>query len=121
MKGKDFIYRNIHHPEEYYRNPTEYYKEFYPPNYFEQSAEELRVEKLKKNFADFEKNSPNAYALLKEMFGSEAHLVFNHLDLGKLTEAKCLEVLKFLVPMTSEDEESREYQAISTPSLDEIA
>lgn len=121
VKGKDFIYRNIHNPEEYYRNPKDYYEDFYPKNYFENSAEELRVERLKKSFGDFERDSPNAYALLKEMFGDKAHLVFSHLELHKLNEVKCLELLTFLVPITQEDEESREYQAISTPSLDEIA
>jgi hypothetical protein len=121
VKGKDFIYRNIHNPEEYYRNPKDYYEDFYPQNYFENSAEELRVSKLKKGFSDFERDSPNAYALLKEMFGNKAHLVFSHLELDKLTELKCLELLTFLVPILPEEEESREYQAISTPSLDEIA
>ncbi len=121
MKGKDFIYRNIHNPEEYYRNPKDYYEDFYPKNYFENSAEELRVEKLKKSFGEFERDSPNAYALLKEMFGDTAHLVFSHLNLDLLTEAKCLELLSFLVPVTQDDEETREYKAISTPSLDEIA
>lgn len=121
VKGKDFIYRNIHNPEEYYRNPKDYYEDFYPKNYFENSAEELRVEKLKKSFGDFERDSPNAYALLKEMFGDKAHLVFSHLELHKLNEAKCLELLNFLVPIAHDDEESREYQAISTPSIDEIA
>jgi len=121
VKGKDFIYRNIHNPEEYYRNPKDYYEDFYPKNYFDQSAEQLRVEKLKKTFADFEQDHPNAYALLKELFGDKAHLVFNHLELDKLSEAKCLELLSFLVPITDDGGESREYNAISTPSIDEIA
>ena len=121
VKRKDFIYRNIHNPEEYYRNPKDYYEDFYPKNYFDQSAEQLRVETLKKTFVEFERKHPNAYALLKEMFGDKAHLVFNHLELDKLSEAKCLELLSFLVPITDDAEESREYKAISTPSLDEIA
>jgi hypothetical protein len=121
VKGKDFIYRNIHNPEEYYRNPKDYYEDFYPKNYFENSAEELRVAKLLKGFSDFKRDSPNAYALLKELFGDKAHLVFSHLELDKLNELKCLELLTFLVPIAHDDEESREYQAISTPSLDEIA
>tara|TARA_B100001250_G_C19812474_1_gene796398 strand:- start:1275 stop:1640 length:366 start_codon:yes stop_codon:yes gene_type:complete len=121
MKGKDFMKRNMQYPEEYYRDPQQYYKDYYPPNFWEQSQQQLKAEKLKNKYKDFQRDNPNAYALLDVLFGDAAYRVFKHLKLDGLTEGKCLELLKFLATVEDCDEESREYQAITTPSIDEIA
>ncbi len=121
MKGKDFMHRNMQYPQEYYRNPEDYYKDFYPPNFWEQSKQQLQAEKLKNRFEEFKESNPNAYALLVTLFGSAAFKVFKHFDIDRLTESKCLELLKFLAPVEDCDGESRAYQAISTPNIDEIA
>lgn len=120
-KGKDFMRRNIQLPNEYYRNAEDYYKNFYPPDFWESSKQQLQAEKLKNAFEDFKKTKPNAYALLCELFGKSAFKVFKHFDIDKLSEGKCLELLKFLTPVDDSSEESRALQAITTPSLDEIA
>ena len=55
------------------------------------------------------------------LFGNSAFKVFKHFDIDRLSEGKCLELLKFLAPVDDSSEESRALQAITTPSLDEIA
>ena len=121
MKGKDFMHRNIQFPNEYYRNPDEYYKNFYPRDFWDQSQEQLKAEQLKGTFEEFKNTSPNAYHLLVSLFGDVAYKVFMHLDLKKLSEGKCLELLKFLTPIEDCSNESRAHQAMSTPMIEEIA
>ena len=55
-KGKDFMRRNIQLPNEYYRNAEDYYKNFYPPDFWESSKQQLQAEKLKSAFEDFQEN-----------------------------------------------------------------
>lgn len=98
-------------------NPSDYY----PPEYFEQHSMQLKAEKLKAKFTAFRESNVHAAALLDELFGDAAFKVFADLKLGKLSESKCLELVKLLRPTTDRDGASRELQAISSHIDDEIA
>ena len=130
MNGKHYYYKKRDPDETPYQwepahpmhrsdqlNPSDYY----PPEYFEQHSMQLKAEKLKAKFIAFRKSSVHAAALLDELFGDAAFKVFAHFKLDKLSESKCLELVKLLRPTTDRDGASRELQAISSHIDDEIA
>ena len=108
-KGKDFMRRNIRPQTSIIEMQRTITRTSILPTFGRVQAT-ITGRETKKRFEDFKKTKPNAYALLCELFGKSAFKVFKDFDVDKLSEGKCLELLKFLAPVDDSSEERERFK-----------